>query len=141
MMVSSRLLISTSFSLRTSPLVTVPRAPITIGITVSSCSIVFFSIPQQVPGSYLSVLLCAQPERQILLCRQPGRQIIIIIYSFWVFHISVSWWFFTGVWVTASLFKSPGLVSGFWPFLAILSLGQLLLVRQLPSAPGLLIIL
>ena len=27
-----------------------------------------------------------------------------------VFHISVSWWFFTGVWVTASLLKSPGLV-------------------------------
>ena len=27
----------------------------------------------------------------------------IIIYSFRVFHISVSWWFFTGVWVTASL--------------------------------------
>ena len=47
--------------------------------------------------------------------------IIIIIFSFRVFHISVSWWFFTGVWVTASLLKSPGLVSGFWPFLAMLS--------------------
>ena len=32
---------------------------------------------------------------------------IIIIYSFRVFHISISWWFFTGVWVTASLRKSP----------------------------------
>ena len=40
--------------------------------------------------------------------------IIIIIYSSRVFHISVSWWFFTGVWVTASLLKSPGLVSVFW---------------------------
>ena len=49
--------------------------------------------------------------------------IIIIIYSFRVFHIRVSWWFFTGVWVTASLLKSPGLVSGFWPFLAMLSFG------------------
>ena len=49
--------------------------------------------------------------------------IIIIIYSFRVFHISVSWWFFTGVWVTASLLKSPGLVSGFWLFLAMLSFG------------------
>ena len=28
-----------------------------------------------------------------------------------VFHISVSWWFFPGVWVTACLLKSPGLVS------------------------------
>ena len=49
--------------------------------------------------------------------------IIIIIYSFRVFHISVNWWFFTGVWVTASLLKSPGLVSGFWPFLVMLSFG------------------
>ena len=67
--------------------------------------------------------------------------IIIIIYSFRVFHISVGRWFFTGVWVTASLLKSPGLVSGFWPFLAMLSFGQSLPVCQLPSPPGLLIIL
>ena len=64
-----------------------------------------------------------------------------IIYSIRVFHISVSWWFFTGVWVTVSLLKSPGLVSGFWPFLAILSFGWSLHVRQLPIPPGLLIIL
>ena len=32
--------------------------------------------------------------------------LIIIIYSFRVFHTSVSWWFFTGVWGTASLLKS-----------------------------------
>ena len=40
--------------------------------------------------------------------------IIIIIYSFRIFHINVSWWSFTGVWVTASLLKSPGLFSVFW---------------------------
>ena len=33
-----------------------------------------------------------------------------------VFHISLSWWFFTGVWVTASLLKSPGLFLVFLPF-------------------------
>ena len=33
-----------------------------------------------------------------------------------VFRISVSWWFFTGDWVPASLLKSPGLFSVFWPF-------------------------
>ena len=49
--------------------------------------------------------------------------IIIIIYSFRVFHISVNWWFYTGVWLTASLLKSPGLVLGFWPFLAMPSFG------------------
>ena len=38
------------------------------------------------------------------------------IYSFRVFHIRVSWWSFTGFWVTASLLKSPGLFSVFWPF-------------------------
>ena len=48
---------------------------------------------------------------------------MIIVYSFRVFHTSVSWWFLTGVWVTASLLKSPGLVSGFWPFLAMPSFG------------------
>ena len=37
--------------------------------------------------------------------------IIIIIYSSRVFHISISWWFFTVVWVIASLLKSPGIVS------------------------------
>ena len=47
--------------------------------------------------------------------------IIIIIYSSRVFHISISWWFFTGVWVTASLLKSSELVSVFWPSSAMLS--------------------
>ena len=64
-----------------------------------------------------------------------------IIYFFRVFHISVSWWFFTGVWVTASLLKSPELVSGFWPSLAMLSFGYSLPVRKLPSPPSLLKIL
>ena len=41
--------------------------------------------------------------------------IIIIIYTLRVFHIGVSWWSFTEVWVTASILKSPGLFSVFWP--------------------------
>ena len=61
--------------------------------------------------------------------------IIIIIYSFRVFHIRVSWWFFTGVWVTASLLKSPGLVSGFWPFSAMLSFGMSLPVHLFSCPP------
>ena len=35
-------------------------------------------------------------------------------YSWRVFHISVSRWSFTEVWVTSSLLKSPGLFSVFW---------------------------
>ena len=31
------------------------------------------------------------------------------------FHNSISWWFLTGIWVTTSLLKSPGLFSVFWP--------------------------
>ena len=38
-----------------------------------------------------------------------------------VFHISVSWWSFTGFWVTASLIRCSGLVSEFWLFSATLS--------------------
>ena len=49
-------------------------------------------------------------------------RIIIIIYSFRYFHISISWWFFTGVCSTANLLKSPGLFPVFWPFSAMLSL-------------------
>ena len=41
--------------------------------------------------------------------------IVIIIYLLRVFHISVSWWSFIVVWVTASFLKSPGLFSVFWP--------------------------
>ena len=64
-------LISKFSSLSTSPLVTVPRAPTTIGITVT---FMFhgFSIHKQGPGTYLSfrflsILLSAQPEQQIPL--------------------------------------------------------------------------
>ena len=41
-------------------------------------------------------------------------------YSGQLFHTSVSWWSFTGVWVTASLLKYPGLFSVFWLILVIL---------------------
>ena len=37
-----------------------------------------------------------------------------------VFHISVSWWSFTGDWVTASLLKSSGFFSVFCPFSTML---------------------
>ena len=49
-----------------------------------------------------------------------GNNFIIIIFSLRVFHISFSWWSFTGVWVTASLLKSPGLFSVFWQFTIML---------------------
>ena len=47
----------------------------------------------------------------------------LLYYSLWVFHISISWWSFTRIWVTASLLKSPGLLSVFWPILTMLFFG------------------
>ena len=38
-----------------------------------------------------------------------GSMELLLFYSLRVFHISFSWWSFNGVWVTASLLKSPGL--------------------------------
>ena len=48
------------------------------------------------------------------------------------FHISSRWWSFTGDWVTASLFTSPGLFSVFWPSSVMLFFGWSPLGRQLP---------
>ena len=57
------------------------------------------------------------------------------------FFISVSCWFFTGVWVTANLLKSPGLFSVFFLFSIMLSFGWSPLVRQLSTHPVPIIIL
>ena len=50
---------------------------------------------------------------------------IIHIYYYYslirAFHINVSRWFFTGVWVTTSNLKSTGLFLVFWPFSNMLS--------------------
>ena len=42
--------------------------------------------------------------------------LLLSFYSFesFFFYISISWWFFTGAWVTASHLNSPGLFSIFW---------------------------
>ena len=68
-MVSTRVLLSTSSSPLTSPLVTVPSAPITIGITVTFMFRSFFSSQARsqiliIFFHLLSILLCGRPERQ-----------------------------------------------------------------------------
>ena len=50
-----------------------------------------------------------------------------------VFHISVSWWFFAGVWVTANLLKSPGLFSVFWLIWIMLLFGWSPLISKSSS--------
>ena len=43
-----------------------------------------------------------------------------LLYSVCAFHTTFSWWAFTGVFVTASLLRSPGLFSVFWPISTML---------------------
>ena len=87
--VYTRQLTSKSSSPFNNPLVTVPNAPIAISIIVTCMFHSFFLFPSKVE---------------------------VFIYSFRVFHISVSWWSFNWVWVTARVLMSPGLFSVFWPF-------------------------
>ena len=61
--------------------------------------------------------------------------VIIIIIIIRDFHISVSRWFFTGVLMTASLLKSPGLFSVFWPFSIMLLFGWSPPVRKIQTPP------
>ena len=71
----------------------------------------------------------------------PQSAILLLLLLIRVFHISVSWWSFTGYWVTASLLKSPGLFSVFWQFSVMLLFGWSPLGRELLNLPGPLIIL
>ena len=170
-LVSTRPVISKSFSPRTNPSVTVLRAPITIGIIVTFMFYVSFSIPKQTPVSFSfnfilssagtaksTILLdlfvfcwlfsdrrpdhkvCQKSYRSLYvsffrrdsgLCITLPIQSCLVLYPFCadllhyyydyhyyfflirVFYISISWWSFTGVWVTASLLKCPGHFSVF----------------------------
>ena len=115
--VSTRPLAVKSSSPFSNPFVTVPKAPITIGIIVTFMfHRFFFQFPRKVEAF---ILLFTFFQFYSVVSRDSNADnfanSIIIIYFSRVFHISISWWFFTGVWVTASLLKSPGLVSVFWP--------------------------
>ena len=68
-MVSTRPLISKSFRPCSSPLGTIPRAPISIGITVTFMFHSFFLFSLQGPRTYLSPHFLS-----ILLSGQPGQQ-------------------------------------------------------------------
>ena len=64
-----------------------------------------------------------------------SANIILLVYIFFFrdFNASVSRWFFTGVLVTASLLKSPGLISVFWPISTMLLSGWSPIVVQFSS--------
>ena len=122
-MVSTRPSTSESSSPFNSTLVTVPKAPIPIGIIVNFMLHSFFQFPSKVE---VLILLFTFFQFYSVVSRDSKVDNFansIIIYSSRVFHISIGWWFFTGVWVTASLLKFPGFVLVFWPSSAMLSFG------------------
>ena len=126
-MVSTRPPTSKSSSPFSNPFVTLPKAPITIGIIAPSCSIVFFN--SLVRSRYLSffshsfsfILWSAGTARSLfsfflflLVTIRSGllaeiRWSVCMLKShrssLKAFHISVRCWSFTGIWVTASLLK------------------------------------
>ena len=107
------------------PSVTVPKAPITIGIIVTFMFHIFFNSVAR--SRYLSFFL--HSFSFILWSAGTAKSKILHIFFFVVdyykygllseyhyyyslirnFYISVSQWFFTGIWATVSLLKSPGL--------------------------------
>ena len=79
----------------------------------------------------LPVLIPALTQTKLLnfeLC-------IILIFFYYLrdFHINVSWWSSTGIWMKTSLLKSPGLFPVFWPFSIMLYFGWSPLVLLFPS--------
>ena len=58
-----------------------------------------------------------------------------IFYSFQSFYTNVSWWYFTWIWVTASLLKSPGLFSVFRLIFVRLSSGRSSFILRFLSLP------
>ena len=84
------------------PLVTVPKAPITIGTIVTfMLHSFFFQFSSKVEVLILLFTFFqfySVVSRDIII-------IAIIIFLLRVFHTSVCWCFFTGVWVSSSLLK------------------------------------
>ena len=113
-MVSTRPPMSKSSSSIINPLVTYQAQQLLLISLSLSCSIFFCSLARSRYLSFFSLSFsftlwsagtAKSTIRQVLFfCRWLSLGvviiIIIIIYSFRVFHISISWWSFTGVWVT-----------------------------------------
>ena len=115
-MVSNRPIIFKSSSPCTNLLVTVPGALITIGIIVTFIFHSFFNSLVRLrylalfSHSFNFTLWSAGTAKSTI------RQVLFFYYHYLKnFHPSVSWLFFTGVWVIASFLKHPGLNLVFWP--------------------------
>ena len=124
-MVSARPPISNSSSPLTKPLRRVPGAPIKFGITVTFMLQSFLVLRQGLSTCLsFSLIFTLWSVRFssfffffffLLIITRSITIILMIIYSLRVF-LGLSWWSFTEIWVTASLFKPSGLFSVFWLF-------------------------
>ena len=117
-MVSTRPTTSKSSSPFSNPLVTVPNAPITIGIIVT-CMFQVFQFPSKI--EVLILLFTFFPFYSVV-----SRDSEVDLR---VFHISVSWWSFTRFWVTGCILKSSRRFSVFW------SISIILVVMSKSSSP------
>ena len=95
-MVSTRPLISKSSNFFITPLGIIPSAPITTGFTVI---IMFHFFRSLARSKYLSLFLLS-----FIFTQWSAKSSVQHI--LFVFSTSSNWWFVTGVWVKASLFRS-----------------------------------
>ena len=136
-MVSPRPPTSNSFSPFSNPLVTVPNAPITIGIIVTCMFHSFFQFPIKVEVliplfTFFQFYSVVSRDSKVdyfassLFCwlllslvfwpgfGDPFVCLLLLFTPFRVFYTSVSRWFLTGVPAIGSLLKSPWISSVFW---------------------------
>ena len=113
-------MISISTSLFSKPFGTVLSESTTIGITVTVIftvvfffSVIIIIIPYKFLTPALSDGLSLKSKWRYVSAGFQGY--FLLFYYLRVFHISYHWWFFTRVWMTASLLKFPGFFSVFWP--------------------------
>ena len=145
--VSTRTFISKSSTPLTNPLVTFPKAPITIGTTVTFMFHSFFHFPSKVR---VLILLSAFFQLYIVVSRDNKVHNYASSFYYYhcyyfcylipltVFHTSIIWWSFTEVWVKASFLKCSGLFAVFWSISLMLSFGwsQFLFLFQIFQVPA-----
>ena len=120
-MVSICPLISKSFSPCTNPLVTVRIVPITIGVSVTFMFHCFFHFTCKVKALiflFVFFQFYSVVHRDNKVYNSANYHFTLLRVFF--LYTSVSWGSFTGVWGAASLLKSPGPFSVFWPILKLL---------------------
>ena len=82
----------------------------------------FYKLLGTIPSAPIStsITIILKSQSFLILWQDSSIFLYHYFYSLRVFHMSVSWWSFTAVWMTASHLTSPWLFSIFWPILTML---------------------